>query len=588
MNKEQIRKLNVSIDLSKLINNKFFKFILNILFGITTACLTIVLIESKYSNMWINIILPILSFIIAEIMTFKFNFLQKTFSNIGKIRLIVSTILSIFITVNLYINILTYSNIKNWKVFLIISIPAIITFLYWFYTKLAYYLKKYIKTMDKVEKVYLTTASIILALAVISIYNLTTIFSETKLKREYYNYEITYGEELRNNPALLSKIINDIYTQMNYDVLYSSDTQILLKMDVYNLITAKENDVRQPLFGVFSIPFSIVPKAISMIFPKAQGIYPILLILTQGILAFISFTLLARLMKLKGIAKSLFLLIITVTYSSLLFLLNLEQYIFSVFYLIVFIYMAVNKNKDKDMAYIMGTGSMLTTGILFPLLGENKDIKKSIKNIFITFLKCMAILIISAKIILVLPLGIKDQLGTITRYSTGEENNRIFMYTNFLKNIFVFSDFEVDETEFANKTILFNNEYNRLVAQRPQIKSADTNYISAIGIVVLCLAILGFILNRKDKFIQICFAWGIFSFILLAIMGWGAPENGFILYTFYFGWAFICLVYKAIEKILRNVPKIRNTLYILLIISMIIINFYGIYQIIQFGMKYYS
>ena len=82
--------------------------------------------------------------------------------------------------------------------------------------------------------------------------------------------------------------------------------------------------------------------------------------------------------------------------------------------------------------------------------------------------------------------------------------------------------------------------------------------------------------------------WVIFSFVLLGIIGWGVPENGLILYTFYFGWSFICLTYKAIRSLLKRYNKLQNIPIIVSIITMLVYNFYGIYQIIEFGIKYYS
>ena len=87
---------------------------------------------------------------------------------------------------------------------------------------------------------------------------------------------------------------------------------------------------------------------------------------------------------------------------------------------------------------------------------------------------------------------------------------------------------------------------------------------------------------------QICFAWVIFSILLLGVMGWGAAEDGLILYTFYFAWAFICLMFKGIERMLSKVPKIRNSVYSLAIATIIVVNVNIMVQIVQFGIKYYS
>ena len=54
-------------------------------------------------------------------------------------------------------------------------------------------------------------------------------------------------------------------------------------------------------------------------------------------------------------------------------------------------------------------------------------------------------------------------------------------------------------------------------------------------------------IHRKDKTVRIAGAWAGFSMLLLLIVGWGAPENGMILYTLYFGWAFMVLLFRLVE-----------------------------------------
>ena len=65
-----MNKLNKSIDLSKIYNNKLVQIIINILFSISTASLTAILIVGEWSNSIIDIILPTLSF---SIMLFILN-----------------------------------------------------------------------------------------------------------------------------------------------------------------------------------------------------------------------------------------------------------------------------------------------------------------------------------------------------------------------------------------------------------------------------------------------------------------------------------------------------------------------------------
>lgn len=372
------------------------------------------------------------------------------------------------------------------------------------------------------------------------------------------------------------------------NLLYTFDTQFLLDMDVYNNINAVENDLRQPFFGIFSLPFTVLPKFISSI--SFTEIYPFLIAIVQGFIVFVSIILLEKMMKLKGLSKLLFMIFSCVTYPTLLFLFNMEQYVIHVFYLIVFIYMSINHIKDKDMLFIMASGTLVTSGIFFPLLGEKNNFKQSIKNIFFTFLKFVAILIISSKVLLLLPNQLKMKIDTFSNFyaDTLTPIDKVNMYTNFALNTVIAPKVEVNNSILASQTMISNGYKYHILAYNPAISQVENTTINIFGIIILAMAILGFILNRKDSFSKICFAWILFSIILLPIIGYGADENGFILYSYYFSWAFVCLIFKLFESLFKDHTRIKNILYALLIIPIAIINFYGIYQLIEFGIQYYG
>lgn len=581
-------KLNKTIDLTKFLKNKIVQAIMNILLGISAGSLTLVLLDDKGYE-FLNIVLPLLSFAIIEFAAFKFKLLKKLYGEgIGTVRLIISAILGTFTSYVFFRNMPNYvSNANELAIFTLLAIPAITAFLYWFYGKLVNYIKKYIKTMDKVEKYFLIVAGVVLIIGISIIDAKTSLFNYGVLKEEYYDYKIISTENIEEDDIRITNRIKQLYLTNNYDIVSTTDSPILLNFDVFSNVTAKENDFKNPLFGVFSLPFSIIPKAISLIIPMAN-IYALLLSIVHGALVFIAFTLLARLMKLKGVLKALFLTIISIVFPTLLFLTNTEQYAISVFYLIVFIYMVVNNVKDKDMAYIMATGSTLTTGILFPLLLEKANIKQGIKNIFFTFLKCMAIFIISARIVLFMPGQMIENADGLKQYSSIAQMQNFRKYTNFAQNILLGPEIKEEISLFSAKTIKTDQYKVTFQTSRPAIRLVDTDKLNIAGIVILALTVLGFILNRKDKFMQICFAWVIFSIILLGVMGWGVPEDGLILYSFYFAWAFICLMFKGIEKMLTKVPKIRNTVYGLAIAAMLVVNISTIVKMVEFGIKYYS
>ena len=482
---------------------------------------------------------------------------------------------------------LDYSTTFYNVIFLLLAIPSAITFLYWFYSKLLYYGKLFFKSLDKTEKGFLVIAICVSSILIIISYNITSIFTKAYVPEEKRKYTMYYEVESNENIEKGKILPEMVYSVITGNVLYTFDTQFLLDMDIYNNINASENDIRQPLFAVFSLPYTILPRLLSEI--SFDEIYLPLIAIIQAIIIFVTIILLEKMMKLKGLSRLLFMIFLSVAYPTLLFMLNMEQYVIHVFYLIVFIYMGINKIQDKDMAYIMATGTLLTSGILFPLLGEKNNIKNSIKNIFITFLKFMAIFIISARVLLLSPNKVNSMHELYTNFTKPVTSSveRINMYTHFALNTIVSPQTEVREDLLPTKLMVIDGQKFFIKPYNTYISQTNNTNTNILGIIILCITFLGFIFNRKDSFSKICFVWILFSFVLLSIIGYGADENGFILYAYYFSWAFVCLLFKFFETVLQKWPKVKNTIYALAIIPVAVINFYGIYQLIEFGLQYY-
>ena len=114
----------------------------------------------------------------------------------------------------------------------------------------------------------------------------------------------------------------------------------------------------------------------------------------------------------------------------------------------------------------------------------------------------------------------------------------------------------------------------------------DVNFICLIGIAILILCLISFILNRKNKLALISFLWIIFSFLILCIFGWGTAENGLILYSLYFSWAYIVLIYLLIDKLIKN-DKIKTILLFAIVIILLFFNIPEFLRIVKFGLTYY-
>ena len=113
--------------------------------------------------------------------------------------------------------------------------------------------------------------------------------------------------------------------------------------------------------------------------------------------------------------------------------------------------------------------------------------------------------------------------------------------------------------------------------------------INVAGIVILLLAVISAVWNRHKKISQLAAEWIGLSAALLFVLGWGTTENGLILYTLYFGWAFLVLLFQLAQKIESKL----NTSFILPILSvcaaagLAVINIPAMIEMVHFAINYF-
>lgn len=274
-------------------------------------------------------------------------------------------------------------------------------------------------------------------------------------------------------------------------------------------------------------------------------------------------------MNLTSISKILFLVLLNSTYPVFIFSLTYEQYIFAVFWLILFIYAYIFFKDNHEYYFIGASGSMLTSGILFPLLSHSKKWLDWIKDVFINGGK----FVIAAAIFGQLPVilnPIQDIQKQLNNWSGHELSlsEKFLQYINFVA------------------TCLIKPE-TKLNTQYLSYQLAPVHELNYVGVALLVIALMGFLLNYQKIFARICISWVAFSFVLLCIIGWGTNENGLVLYTLYFSWAFLSLAYMAIESMVGKIPVVKYTIIGGIIVAILVINIPGILDLVQFGINYY-
>ena len=361
----------------------------------------------------------------------------------------------------------------------------------------------------------------------------------------------------------------------NYDVIYTSDSGIIFQKNCFLWLASGQNDLRQPLFAVISAPFVGIFSVLTIPFSLNSVIVACVTQIVNVIALFYIIVMLSELLGLRDNTKILFWIMEMFFYPVLLFDIMVEQYIFVVFWLLFFIRMTLRKNGKQDICFIGAVGGLITNAVLLPLLfyKDHSFWKERVVYVWKTFLKgAFAILVFSRfDVILHCIDGIKGTLSFTGQGLSFEE--KWYQYTSFVRSCFVAPEIAICSE-----------------GELPTWQLAQAVYTDWLGVGILLLLVVSFCINRKDIVCQIAFGWTAFSFMLLSVVGYGASENGMILYSLYFGWAFWILLFKLLQSVLKNMKCRECVLQISMVaitVVLCIFNIRGMGDMVAFAKQFY-
>ena len=325
-------------------------------------------------------------------------------------------------------------------------------------------------------------------------------------------------------------------TKYWYDIIYTSDSPVLVKGNAYMVLTHQENDLRQPLFAVFTAPFVAIPYLLGKIVGAPLPIQAILLNIAQIVMLFIANFMLTKIMNLDSKKRICFMILSSCTYTHLLFCLMMEQYIAAYFWVIFYV-LLISERKSGEKIALWGAGGTLLTSIIFlpfmPTKSPRKEFKSWFMDNFKNGLEFVTVIITFCRFDVIYSLIPKiTQLSNYTGKSISFVN-KIYQYTEFISNCFIAPH------------ALVNTSYFDHASWRLEMAS-DVNIL---GIIILILVLVSAIYNRHKYSSMLSIGWVGFSVIMLLGLGWGTVENGLILYALYFSWAFLVLLFQLLEKV---------------------------------------
>ena len=371
-------------------------------------------------------------------------------------------------------------------------------------------------------------------------------------------------------------------TKLNYDIIYTSDSPSLVNSNVYLRLYHGENDLRQPLFAVFAAPFIGFGYALSVPLSHINPVFtPLFMNAIQVLMLITANLMLAKIINLDTIGRVCFMIFTTVTYTTLLFSVMMEQYIVAYFWLIFVIYSYIMYKKATVISISAAGGTLLTSLVLIPTAYENEQCNNTCKiRSFVTaiekgLLGFLGMLFAFGRLDVLLTFS--EKTTQLSGFAGGESIvGRSKQYLSFISSCFIAPNAEIDYTQ-----------WHHLAAW--QLSKSIITQINIIGIIIITLCLVSFIVNRKNMLTKISALWVCFSVILLCIVGWGSAENGMILYSLYFGWAFIVLLFQLVnwcsEKM--NFKYFTPIISSIAIITLAIFNYQGIRDLLSFAFTYY-
>lgn len=365
-------------------------------------------------------------------------------------------------------------------------------------------------------------------------------------------------------------------TEIPYDIIYTSDSPSLVKGDVYLALTHPENDLRQPLFAVFSAPFTGIPYLVARVLHVSAGVRAMLVNAVQIIMLFAANLILAKTMRLDSLKRICFMVLTCVTYTQLLFTLMMEQYVVAYFWLVFCMYFIVEDQQPDPMVLWGAGGTLLTSMILLPSLSTKSPIKE-FKAWFVDMVKhglaFVGLMLVFGRADVII--NLKTKVSFLSGF-TGQEitmQDKLYSYTDFVHNCFAAPNAGVNTAAFD-------------FASWQLERATGINYV---GVAILLLAVISAIWNRDKKSSLLSVGWVGFSVVMLLVLGWGTEENGLILYSLYFGWAFLVLLFQLVEKI-QDKLKVKFLIPVLTLctsVGLLAINIPAVVEMVSFAITYY-
>ena len=343
--------------------------------------------------------------------------------------------------------------------------------------------------------------------------------------------------------------------------------------------------ITRPLIGWISLPVTLPAALLSRIFFSIPFGFQLFFQWFNILLLVVTVLMIGRIARFQGPSRVFFFLLFSVSSPFLFWAIPVESYIIPTFYLVLFLYLSYTASASVPLSYISALGSMITSGLVFPLAVKAKTIREYLLKAVGLGLVTVAAFAVTANSAFFLNLygDVTERLDdfggkTVTRESVA------LQYIGSIEGAFAWPDSDV--------SYQIVDQYHLENPQEPvyslwQMKQAPVETVRYPGLVLLAAVILGILFNGKDKgYRYIAYWFGVALFMQL-ILGWNAKEQEMFLCSLYFGWPCIPLAMGLLEKLPAKLSMVRYGLYTAGAVTLAILNIPGLISLIRYCLEYY-
>ena len=339
-------------------------------------------------------------------------------------------------------------------------------------------------------------------------------------------------------------------TVVSYDVLYTADSPVFISQDVWTNLFHGENDYRQPLFAIAAAPFFSPIFLIKRIVPGTFYFMTVLVCLIHAVLMIIAGYLTSTIIINKQKNRWLFVGLYMSMYSSMLFIVMIEQFTVATFWVLVLVYCVCKRKKNSELPWMCATGALTTSIVLIPFICfRNEDWANIVKQI------CT-----------VIKNGVKYSLSYLCVVCMFVKYDAIKRFMDTIKTpSFVSPDKYARMIQFINfPYTCFLEPQSEVIDYRGHMAwyMKSVNNVNVFSVMIIVIALSGGLIflceTKNNRTVQerilgaFVVMWILFSAFVLGIYGWGTGEGALVLYSLYFGWAYYLGVFLFVKRLLQN------------------------------------